>query len=942
MRSGRASLPRTVKMAIGLGSMAFFGAVITAARNAAVGLTWLDVFIGPVVLAGLYLVAQTMARKSGVTGWLASMIDAMYLLLTWAWLLQGRVDPSSARFSLLWSVLGTGALGLGFQIGRRLPSLQDRQLRLLAVGSATASVIAMVLTALLGSATLGSTITIRIAGFTMQPGEFARIGLVFAAAYLVSLVQPYVDPGRRSLRPLAILTGFVLIALFLQRDLSPAVLLLVVFSAMVWLQHGRRATPVLFVLGSVMSLIGLIGLIGLRATARGARFDQLLNPYDPPGSGPGLPSQLGQALLAYQRGGYFGRGWGLGFPETVPLSQSDYILTVAAEELGFVGLLVVLAGAVVLLVRGWRVVREARTPFTQLFAGGLVFMLAFSWLFTIAGTFGFIPHGGLAVPLLSRGGSSLLASATIVGLLIGIGHDASQGMPNSRMVRERTPADRAMLMAKFSGTLGVMVLAVSLLLPLPPFDRLPRVGHAPSSRIAEAQAVVTRGYEQASVERGRILAADGTTTLAVTWRPGNEACSAWNSGSDRPKRPRRCYPYGAEYSDVVGALAKVDPVAMEDYLAPVLTSCLDRGQGLTDLFERALIGRSCRRHADVTLTLDPELQGAAFRALEGQSGTVVVLEVGTGKVRALASTDAYDPEMLLPPVVDPPRSEAADPPDPPPDPRSLPRRTLLPAGSVIKLVTALAAAEAEGGQVAPVTREEAAAVALRNEPVCSGSLQDLIATSCNRGIAALARRTGTDSVDAVARDLGFGRRWVFDGLTMECSPLLLSDDETKECRNGDADSVDRRASGLAYVPVTPLQIALVGSAIADGGGWLEPQYIEDPSARARLGLGTVPTERRVVTRAAAQQVLLAMRQTTQPGGTAAGVFPGMDVAAKTGTPQRDLGGERIQDAWMLAIAPALEPRYVVVAWLSGVGSDEQLRGSKAGPVVQAVLEEALS
>jgi cell division protein FtsW (lipid II flippase) len=133
-------------------------------------------------------------------------------------------------------------------------------------------------------------------------------------------------------------------------------------------------------------------------------------------------SQLVQGLFGISDGGLFGNGLGLGYPEIVPVSDSDFIYAAIAEELGILGALVVVAGVVALVLCGTRIAIESRDMFTKLIAAGFTAFLGLQALVNIGGVIRVMPMTGITLPFVSHGGWSLITSFAMLGILMAISH----------------------------------------------------------------------------------------------------------------------------------------------------------------------------------------------------------------------------------------------------------------------------------------------------------------------------------------------------------------------------------------------------------------------------------------------------------------------------------------------------------------------------------------
>jgi cell division protein FtsW (lipid II flippase) len=133
-------------------------------------------------------------------------------------------------------------------------------------------------------------------------------------------------------------------------------------------------------------------------------------------------SQLAQGLFGITRGHFFGTGLGLGFPEVVPVSDSDFIYAAIGEELGLLGGIILLAAMLALIFSGIRTAIESRDMFTKLLAAGLTGFLGLQAIVNIGGVIRLLPMTGITLPFVSHGGSSLVTSFVMVGILLAISH----------------------------------------------------------------------------------------------------------------------------------------------------------------------------------------------------------------------------------------------------------------------------------------------------------------------------------------------------------------------------------------------------------------------------------------------------------------------------------------------------------------------------------------
>jgi cell division protein FtsW (lipid II flippase) len=165
-----------------------------------------------------------------------------------------------------------------------------------------------------------------------------------------------------------------------------------------------------------------------------ARVDNWLDPWrDPQGAG----FQVVQALYAFGRGGILGVGLGAGLPTIggrlpVPAVHTDYPLAALGEELGLIGLLAILGLYLVVVSRGLRIAAAAHDDFRALLAAGLALVIGTQAFIIAAGNLKLIPLTGITLPLISYGGSSLLANAVVVGLLLALSDRGIEPPPAPR------------------------------------------------------------------------------------------------------------------------------------------------------------------------------------------------------------------------------------------------------------------------------------------------------------------------------------------------------------------------------------------------------------------------------------------------------------------------------------------------------------------------------
>jgi cell division protein FtsW (lipid II flippase) len=306
----------------------------------------------------------------------------------------------------------------------------DRWLRLYKYTWAAGGLVLLALTFVFGSEVNGSRLTLQVGPISGQPSELLKVILViFFAAYLaenralladarVRLVGAITVPALPYLAPIGAMLALALGIVVVQRDLGAALLFYAVFLGLLFLATGRRTDVAL----GLMLFAAGFGLLALLFPHVQGRIAVWLDPWaDPLGDG----YQLIQALHAFARGGLVGTGLGAGLPEIggrlpIPAVHTDFPLAAIGEELGMTGVVAVLAAYLVIVGRGLRIAAAARDDFRALLAAGLSLVVGVQAAIIAGGNLKLIPLTGITLPFVSYGGSSLLANAIVVGMLLAL------------------------------------------------------------------------------------------------------------------------------------------------------------------------------------------------------------------------------------------------------------------------------------------------------------------------------------------------------------------------------------------------------------------------------------------------------------------------------------------------------------------------------------------
>jgi peptidoglycan glycosyltransferase len=354
---------------------------------------------------------------------------------------------------------------------------------------------------------------------------------------------------------------------------------------------------------------------------------------------------------------------------------------------------------------------------------------------------------------------------------------------------------------------------------------------------------------------------------------------------------------------------------------------------------------------DLTLSLSYDLQKAAVAALGKHRGAIVMLDPQTGEVLALASTPTYDASTIGNPSTARAAFAAlqADPAQP-----LLPRATLgrYVPGSVFKIVTAVAALGS--GAITPQTTYKQQPGAEKDgllvdgfrvhdghHPQTGSTPLDLVAAtevSCNIYYALTGLQTGGAALVDYARRMGFGAPLPFD-LPTAVSQVTNGDGSQP---GGFTDDVElaNAAYGQAEVFVTPLQMALVASTVANDGELMQPRLVTAMTGRAGTRAIGPRSMGRIISVSNARAINAAMVQAVegQLGRqfTTGAAVPGVTTAGKSGT--AELGGTGEPHSWFIGFAPANDPKVAIAVVVEQAGRG----GAVAAPIAGDLMTQYLN
>ncbi|MFD6426528.1 peptidoglycan D,D-transpeptidase FtsI family protein [Streptomyces sp. NPDC060198] len=407
---------------------------------------------------------------------------------------------------------------------------------------------------------------------------------------------------------------------------------------------------------------------------------------------------------------------------------------------------------------------------------------------------------------------------------------------------------------------------------------------------------------------------------------------------------KRTYTDGELYAAVTGYGSQAyGSTQLEGIYGPVLDGTDDRLKNAADV-----ITGEAAAPGDVLTTIDPDVQKAAYEALGDDKGAAVAMDPKTGRILGMVSTPSYDPSTISGTTDQDAWQKLLDDPD-----KSLVNRALrqpLAPGSTFKLVVASAALEnglydsvdqatdspdpyTLPGTTTVLSNESASA------PCENATLRTALQYSCNNVFAKVAADLGQEKLRAMAEKFGF------DTEKLDVPVRASASVYPKEM-----DSAQTALTGIGQfeVTATPMQMAMVSAALANGGELAAPHLVSSVTDSKGAALQEYPdgdTER-VVSESTAAQLRSAMVTVVEDGTGTNARIDGAEVGGKTGTAQNGVGNENTPYAWFTSYAKdATSGKEVAVAVVvedSGAARSEVSGNGLAAPVARKMMEAALA
>ena len=808
-----------------------------------------------------------------------------------------------------------------------------------------AGIILLVLPMFIGTEIYGSKLWIKIGGFQFQPGEFAKVLIVlFLAGYLAEnrellsisnrTVLGIKFPRLRLLYPLFIVWGVCLLVVAFERDLGSALLFYTIFLIMLYVATGRVSYVII---GLALLAVGAFGMYQIMSHVQ-VRVAIWLDPFS---DAQNLGYQIVQSLFSLADGGLAGVGIGKGMADIIPVVASDMIFAAIGEEMGLLGGSAVLLLFMLFAVRGLTTAARAKSDLAAFSAAGLTAAISFQAFTIVGGVTKLIPLTGVTLPFMSQGGSSLLASFVIVGLLLRAGDEAtgrSTEIANTstdlatagyRTTVRGSHMRRPALDTPESGLLGRVALANRLTRTVFLFTALfavliGNITYIQVIKASEYQDMPSNNHtinKARFIKRGSIITADGLTLAeSIQQADGTYA---------------RSYPNGNLAAHVVGYYSQqYGTMGIENTQNDTLTGSKDYSSWQNALNSLAGISEPGN---SVQLTIDSRIQRAAEQALAGRVGAIVALDPRSGAVLAWASAPTFDNTNIQAAIEAANASGGAD--------TSMYDRATLALytpGSTFKVLT-LASALENGLATLDTTYDSPGRMEIGGADVVSIgerghgtiSLAKAFALSSNTVFGQVADGLGAEKLVATARAFGYGQQLGLDFTT--AASVMPNPEEMTEWELAWAGAGQPVGQGHTPGPqATVMQNALMAATIANNGIAMNPYVVSQILAPDGTVLKTTHGRSlgQAVSSGTAAQVKQAMLDVVQNGTGSAAAIAGVKVAGKTGTAETNNANA---NSTFVGFAPYDTPTVAIAVVIEQNAKGEESAAAVGGQVLRAAL-----
>ena len=671
----------------------------------------------------------------------------------------------------------------------------------------------------LGATSYGAKLTISIAGFAFQPSEFVKIIYVFFIASML-----YRDAGFKRVVQTSCFAAVYVLLLVASKDLGGALLYFMAYLIMIYVASKQKKY--------LLAGAGGISVAGVAAyflfSHVRTRVDVWLNPMaDIDNKG----YQICQSLFGIGTGSWFGLGIGEGLPKKIPVVEKDFVFSAISEEFGAIfaiGLILLCVSCFIMITN---VAMQMKDKFYKLVAIGLAVLYATQVILTVGGAIKFIPSTGVTLPLVSYGGSSLLSTLFVFGIVQGLymrmaaaqekereqleeakkaqGEDKKEAKKENKKdnkkenIREAKRNEKRELAEKKKETkIANREFRVVNYIFLVIF--LAMIAYFVYFLAFKSDDFINNEYNglqtlfEEEVVRGEIVTSDGVVIAeTVLDDAGNE---------------HRNYPHGRMFSHVTGYSRNVRTGLEKQLNFTLLRShSFFLEQLLTDLTD----GKQVGDHVVTTIRYD--LQEAAYEALGRYDGAVIVMDPKTGDILAMVSKPTYDPNRI---DADWEKLQEGS---------ALYNRATqgqYTPGSIFKILTTLAYMECHPETYQDYTYECTGKITIDGKTIrCASNtshgvvdLEDSFAKSCNTSYVNMMQDIDEEVLADICETSLFGAELPI-AFESSVSHFALSESDAQALKMD-------TAIGQGKTLVSPLHMVMLAGAVANDGMVMRPQMVE--------------------------------------------------------------------------------------------------------------------
>lgn len=750
---------------------------------------------------------------------------------------------------------------------------------------------ALAVVAVAGSTSYGAKLSISLGPVSVQPSEFVKILFVM---FIASMLHEKNDL-RQVFVTSAVSAVFVLM-LVISRDLGGALIYFFAYLVIVYVAT-RRFTY----FGAGIALMGVAAVAGYHlfshVQTRVAAWSDPLSVIDDQGY------QICQSLFAIGTGGWFGLGLNQGMPGKIPVVSKDFIFSAISEELGGVFALALIMVCVSCFFMIMNVAMKLSDSFYRLTAVGLGTLYALQVFLTIGGVIKFIPSTGVTLPLISYGGSSLMSTLIMFGIIQGlyiVSGDTAED-EKKKVKRRGGNRNKSLQNREF---LVVMYLFLALFLAMAAY--FVYFQQFKSEEFINSPYNSLQDLFAEHIVRGDIVSSDGHV-LATT-------------KVDKNGEETREYPYGRMFAHAVGYASNGKAGLENQENFTLLRSHEFFIRQLAD----NLKGEKSQGDTVVT-TLDYEIQERAYEALGSYDGAVIVMEPKTGRILAMVSRPDYDPNRIAENWENITTGESA----------VLYNRATqgkYAPGSIFKLFTTLeyyrenpdSYEKYDFDCLGQITEDGQTIHCASNRKHGKEDLKSSFANSCNSSYAKLALSLDADRFSALCDEMLFNQKL----------PIAFESGKSSFSLSGKDTSALIMETGIGQgkTMVSPLHMLLVTSAVANDGVLMTPYLVDRTENASGIEVSAHAPEEYASLMSEDEAKLLQeyMRAVVTDGTGAKLNGQSYTASGKTGTAQVSDSSDQT-NAWFIGYAKKKGYEDIAIAVIvedSGAGSTYAVPAAK--------------